>query len=288
MEKRSNLAGAVVSALLLFIVSAYPEDTRQFVNSILSLVFQVPATNLGYYVVLSVFSLAFLYFAVTLGYGLVKWFKGPKQGLHEAEALDEPQIILNQHTFTPPPIVKFDFEVRAGKEEINALEVQVGHGHSGSPTEWVNLDLREYDFNEVEKGKSGEPLKRISLLSHGIQKITYVTFYVITPNEIRFTMRTYDPSKQSKFTKLLWITPFFEVYARFVGLTKAIEKRYIVVYNKPPWGFNSKTGWSNPHVELVEADSDRGRQLLVDWERIKTELREAENRPPSSESVMKE
>jgi hypothetical protein len=195
-------------------------------------------------------------------------------GQETSEEASEPRILLNENTFLLPPIIRFDFEIRAGEEKIDALEVQVGHGHSGSPIEWVNVDLRQYDFEEVEKGKAGDPIKRISLLSHDIQRFTFVTFYVITPAEIRFTMRTLDPNKQKKFTKLLWITPFFEVYARFVGLTKEVVKRYVVVYNKPPWGLNSSTGWANPHVELVEADSDRGKQLLAEWEKIRKELSE--------------
>jgi hypothetical protein len=193
------------------------------------------------------------------------------------ETSEDLRILLNENTFLLPPIIRFDFELRAGKEPIGALEIQVGHGHSGSPTEWVNLDLRQYDFQEVEKGKVGEPIKRISLLGHDIQRITFVTFYVVTPTEIRFTMRTFDPNKQRNYTKLLWATPFFEVYARFVGLTKEVQKRYVVVYNKPPWGVDTKTGWSNPHVELVEADSTRGKELLAEWERIRKELNERGN-----------
>lgn len=185
---------------------------------------------------------------------------------------EEPQILLNEHGLHSPTLLtyRFDFEIRAGKTGIDALEVQVGHGY-GFPTEWVNLDLREYDFSEVEKGKSGDPIKRMAFLSHDIQRFTFVTFYVITPTEIRFTMRTFDPTKQLKYTKLIWVTPLFEVYARFVGLARPIEKRYIVVYNKPPWRSGTEEPPNEP-VELVDASSERGHKLLEYRQRFPPEL----------------
>jgi hypothetical protein len=180
-------------------------------------------------------------------------------------ASEEPQILLTEHRLlsTSVSIYRFGFEIRAGKTAIDALEVQVSHGY-GLPGEWVNLDLRDYDFNEVEKGKEGDPVKRISLLSHDIQRCTFVTFHVMpveapSPRaEIRFTMRTFDSTKQPKFAKLGYEIPFFEVYARFVGLPRPIEKRYVVVYNKPPW-----RPPSNEPVELVDASSDRGKELVA-------------------------
>jgi hypothetical protein len=200
--------------------------------------------------------------------------KSDETAQEASEEPEEPQILLNQHSLLSPSVLihRFDFEIRAGKTAIDALEVQVGHGY-GFPGEWVNLDLREYDFNEVEKGKSGDPIKRIALLSHDIQKCTFVTFYVITPTEIRFTMRTSDSTKQPKYTKLIWVTPLFEVYARFVGLAKAIEKRYIVVYNKPPSRAVSGTEVPrNEPVELVDASSERGQQLLEYRQNIISQL----------------
>jgi hypothetical protein len=72
----------------------------------------------------------------------------------------------------------------------------------------------------------------------------------------------------------MWGIQPFEVYARFVGLRKLIEKRYVVVYNKPPWTKTKDEPLTQAHgpVELVDADSDRGQGLLA---RREKDLQEA-------------
>lgn len=79
-------------------------------------------------------------------------------------AQEELEISLHQNNDIRwlPPIVKFDFEVKAGKTKIDALEIQVSHGYPPF-SERVNLDLREYETTKVEKGKEGAYVKQKKL-----------------------------------------------------------------------------------------------------------------------------
>ncbi len=195
-----------------------------------------------------------------------RWFK---ERQNTSLAIEEPQIHLNQHDFVngENPLVKFDYEIRASQIPIDTLEVQVAYGYP-DPLRWANLDLREYSFTEAETGKTGEPVQRISLLRHDVKRFTFVTiWYKDKKAKIRATMRTMDSASMVPvdFKKIPWL-PWLRFYVRFIGLQKIIQKEYMIDYNEPPWEIGSNIPSKRP-VELVEADSDRGRELIAAEER---------------------
>lgn len=97
------------------------------------------------------------------------------------------------------------------------------------------------------------------MLSHGVRGFTFVTVWA--DNDKRTIMRVVDDSNQAEPMLARPGSPYFELFVKFVGLENPMEKRYIVIFNKPP--FSKK----NRPAELVDEDSDRGRKLLLerDW-----------------------
>ncbi len=164
-----------------------------------------------------------------------------------AKPKTEPELEVSIHKhhdvsgFPKSFIDKFDFEVITSEKKVDALEVQVAIGYA-SPIKWVNLDLREYQTTEVDSGKSGEPTKRLSLLSHDSKRFTLITFFFDAKEGIdrTVTIKTSDPTEQEELDRMRFSFPP-TIYVRFAGLEKELERRYIVVFNKPPWGDPSKS-----------------------------------------------
>jgi hypothetical protein len=184
----------------------------------------------------------------------------------------ELEIRLHQFTDIAPErlAVRFDFEVVASRE-ITALEVQVSIWYADIMGEWVNLDLRQYEMVEVEKGKGGQAVRRISLLAHASQRFTLVTFFFRPATPKTTTIKVVDQSKQVNFTDMKWISPYPRINAKFVGLENEIEKQYIIVFNKPPEGLADPLR-ADP-VELLELGSDKAKQLLAEYDQVRAEFR---------------
>lgn len=161
----------------------------------------------------------------------------------------------------------FDFTVECGDKKVDALEVQVAHGYKLPFDAWANLDLRRYAIEEVEKGKDGQAVTRIEMLRHSLRRFTFVTVWA--DNDKRTIMRVVDDSNQAVPMLSRWISPYPELFVKFVGLENPMEKRYIVVFHKPPWISRTKDGKpSNRPAELVDADSERGRKLLIERDSV--------------------
>lgn len=161
-------------------------------------------------------------------------------------------------------ISRIDFRVEAGHQDV-AFEVQVGYGY-GVPVQWATLDLRQYAIPEVQQGKVGSPNRRLSLVRHKITKFTFVTVW---NKGRRAVIRTVEPDIQPIFKDIRLGSMYPEIYARFVGLSKVIEKKYVVVFNQPPFlvakrepdGAIKQIRTKEP-VLFVPADSRRGKELI--------------------------
>lgn len=208
--------------------------------------------------------------AVIAGIGLLAW--GIQTAVTEPrpEKLTPPVSPLEIHLHQATDLtraaeriaVKFDLEIVAAKP-IETLEVQVATGYGDLLGEWINLDLRQYETTEVEKGKQGKPVGRLSLLRHTAHRFTLITFFFRPTGEKSSTIKVVDQSKQSAFTAMKWISPYPRLDAKFVGLETEVVKKYIIVFPKPP----------QEPVELLELESDRAKQLLTEFEEVKAQFR---------------
>lgn len=195
------------------------------------------------------------------------------------EASQLPQITLLPHTdlrgFPTSFIVKFDFEIRS-EVKIGALKVHVGVGY-GTASHLVLLDLREYQTTEVQPGKHGSPVEEISFLSHDRRQFTFITFFFLAKDKIEktATIRIVDAGTQPEFQGMIFASPYPIIHAKFSGLPTNVEKRYLVVYNEPPWIDSNNGTITNLPVELLDADADRAKQLMRKYEVAKRTSRPA-------------
>ncbi len=180
----------------------------------------------------------------------------------------KPRIFIQKHLeqrgFQNSFAMRFDYAVMTSKSSIDGLEVhvQAGYGHPSS-LHWANLDLREYEQNEAITGKKGESVSRLSFLRHDLKYFTFITF-VLSPKEggvdRRAFIRVVDPSKQWHYEDMDFRSLYPRIWVRFVGLSEKLEKEYVVVYNDPPW----RSAYDEA-VELLEADSERAKQLIAEY-----------------------
>jgi hypothetical protein len=97
-----NSVGLIVSGLLALVVYVYPDEVKQILNNLLSFAFHVPAGDAGYYLVLSVFIIAFFYFVTISLLSFWNWFRRRRQSGNQPAVYErktatyEPEPDLNQ------------------------------------------------------------------------------------------------------------------------------------------------------------------------------------------------
>jgi hypothetical protein len=160
-----NSVGFIVSGLLALVVYVYPRETKQILNNLLGFVFHVPAGDVGYYLVLSVFVIAFIYFAITSLSSCLKWVK--KRAKSRKQITPEPSEMSGQPGV--PRSLRFEIETTS---DWTTIEYKNGIDSIG--TSWQVLEGKE---NFIEEGASRfhinkRPSEKFRLLLSGKFMIT--------------------------------------------------------------------------------------------------------------------
>ncbi len=193
--------------------------------------------------------------------------------------LIEPRIMLQPINEENVGITQFRFFLEGRNKRFPHVQVQVSYGwgshltflqrlkrllyhppETATHTAWLALDMRDFSPEELVRGKEGQRTRELALEQHDFRKFTFATFYA-QEKRIRFAV-TEEPIHGAILSNAILVTPNPEIVAKFIGLPRAIMKKYIAVYNPPPWAPD------RPAVDLIDASKRRAKRLIFEREKM--------------------
>lgn len=191
----------------------------------------------------------------------------------------EPRIMLQPFNQENVGVTEYRFILQGRNKRFPHLQVQASYGwgpclkfrqrlrqvirpppEKTTHTAWFQLDMRDFSPEELVRGKPGQPAKEIALEQHDLKKFSFVTFYA-QEKRVRFAV-TEEPVHGAIFSNAILLTPNPEIVAKFIGLPRAVVKRYVAVYNPPPWAPD------RPAVDLIDARKKKARCLIIEREKM--------------------
>jgi hypothetical protein len=191
----------------------------------------------------------------------------------------EPRIMLQPFNEENVGVTEFRFVLQGRNKRFPHLQIQASYGWGSrvtllqrlrwmirpppektTHTAWFPLDLRDFSPEELVRGKSGQPAREIALEQHDLKRCSFVTFYA-QEKRARFAV-TEEPIHGAVFSNAILVTPNPEIVAKFIGLPRATVKKYVAVYNSPPWGPDRRA------VDLIDASKRKAKHVIFEREKM--------------------